>query len=93
MVDKKTWDLYLIDHSRAFRDRKELPEDYEGKLVQMNRDLYTNLEALDEADLERVSEGLLTGVQMKALLARRDLILEKIDQNRELYGDSGVFLD
>ena len=93
MVDKDTWKLYLIDHSRAFRDRKELPEEFTKQLVRLNQDLYTNLEALDEADLTELCEGLITGAQIKFLLARRDLILQKIDQDREDYGDAIVFLD
>lgn len=93
MVDKETWKLYLIDHSRAFRDRKQLPEEFTKQLVRMDQDLYTNLEDLDEAGLTELCEGLITGAQIKSLLARRNLILQKIDQDREDYGDSVVFLD
>lgn len=93
MIDKETWDLYLIDHSRAFRGRKELPEGFTDQLVRMNKSLYTNLEALDEDRLTELLEDLVSGAQIESLLARRDLILQKIDQDREVYGDSIVFVE
>ncbi len=93
MIDKETWDLYLIDHSRAFRDRKKLPDGFADKLVRMDQSLYTNLEALNEERLTELLEDLVSGAQIESLLARRDLILQKIDQDREVYGDSIVFME
>jgi len=93
MIDKETWDLYLIDHSRAFRDRKTLPEGFGDKPVRMNQSLYDNLASLDKDRLAELLEELITGAQIESLLARRDLILQKIDQDRQDYGDSLVFID
>lgn len=93
MVDKDTFRLYLIDHSRAFRDRRQLPEDFSDQLVRMDRSLYDNLAALDEERLIDLFAGLTTGAQIESLLARRDLILQKIDQDRQVYGDQVIFID
>ena len=87
--DKSSAKLYLIDHSRAFRERRDLPESFGKSLVRMNRSLYDNLSGLDEETMQRVSEWLITGAQIEALLARRDLILQKIDQDREERADCG----
>lgn len=91
MVSKDDWSLYLIDHSRAFRDRKDLPEEFTSKQAWLSRDLYEQLKALDEAQLAQAMQGLISGAQIESVLARRDLILEKIDQDREQSGDDAVF--
>jgi hypothetical protein len=59
----------------------------------MNQDLYDNLASLDKDRLAELLEDLITGAQIDSLLARRDLILQKIDQDRQDYGDSLVFVD
>jgi hypothetical protein len=93
MIDKESWDLYLIDHSRAFRERKELPEGFADQRVRLSRSLYENLEALQEEQLTELLGDLISGAQLESLLARRDLILEKIEQDRDTYGDTVVFLE
>ena len=49
------------------------------------------LEALDGL-LDDLLTGLVTRGQRKAVLVRRDLIIEKIDQDRQEYGDEAVFV-
>jgi len=83
--------LYLIDHSRSFRELNELPESYLNRRAQLTRDLAERLEALDEEGLTLLLEGLITRGQIRALLFRRDEILEKIDRDCEVYGEDLVF--
>jgi hypothetical protein len=91
MVDQDDWSLYLIDHTRAFRDLEELPESFTSEKAWLSQDLYAKLQALDEAELIASMEGLISDAQIRSMLARRDLILEKIEQDREAQGDDAVF--
>jgi hypothetical protein len=93
MIDNETWKLYLIDHSRAFRETRELPTEFTDTRARLSRDLYQQLVDLDETGLEELLGELLTGPQIEALIARRDLIIEKIDQDRQSDGDTVVFID
>ena len=91
MVSKDDWSLYLIDHSRAFRDLKDLPESFTSDKLWLTRDLYENLKTLDAASLSASMDGLISDAQIKSMMARRDLIIERIDQERETQGDDTVF--
>ena len=42
-------------------------------------------------ELKALLKNLVSGPQIKALMQRRDLILEKIAEDRKLYGDNMVF--
>ncbi len=91
LVDNETWNLYLIDHGRAFRTQKSLPEGFVDKKSRISRELYEKLQALDETQLVELFEGLITNAQVKALLARRDLIVEKIEGDLAIHGETVVF--
>jgi hypothetical protein len=93
MVSKDDWSLYLIDHSRSFRDLRDLPEEFTEEQAWLSRDLYERLKSLDEAQLAQSMAGLISRGQIRSMLARRDLILEKIDQDRETSGDDAVFFN
>lgn len=71
----ESWNVVLIDHSRAFLGREELLEGRGKAPVQYDRDLVERLRSLDEATLERVLGPLLMGGQVSAVLKRRDEIL------------------
>ena len=43
-------------------------------------------------NLAELADGLISKAQLEALLARRDLIVAKIDRDRQEYGDDAVFL-
>lgn len=91
LVDESTATLYLIDHSRAFREKQELQEEFAEGRVWLSRELYDNLVALGEENLAELADGLISKSQLQALLARRDLIVAKIDRDRQEYGDDAVF--
>ena len=65
------WNLWLIDHTRAFRLEAELrqPE----LLTRIRRDLLGHLRGLTPEALEEVTEDTLTRAQRSRLLARREM--------------------
>jgi hypothetical protein len=78
LVIDKNWDLWMIDHTRAFRMHKQLksPEN----LVRCDRKLIELLRALDRQSLDLELKGLLTDPEISAVLARRDLIVKFFDE-------------
>ncbi len=93
LIDESTARLHLIDHSRAFREKAELRKEFAEGRVWLSRELYDNLVALSEEGLAELSDGLISNSQLKALLERRDLIIAKIDRDRNEYGDESVLID
>jgi hypothetical protein len=91
MVSQDDWSLYLIDHSRAFRELKELPKSFTDDKVWLSQELYERLGALDRAQLTELLDGLVTAAQVDSMLARRDLIVERIEHERAAQGDDTVF--
>lgn len=87
------WNLHLIDHTRSFRIKKALPDLFASMQAGLPREMLPRLEALDLPGLQRTMAGLLSKSRIKALLARRDAILAKIERDRELYGDGEVLFD
>jgi hypothetical protein len=92
LVDNEDWKLYLIDHSRSFRVREDLPEEFLDDHSRLSRDLYQRLRALDESRLTELLDNLLSKAQIRTLLARRDRIVEKVDSDCLTNGDEQVFL-
>jgi hypothetical protein len=54
--------------------------------------MYTWLQELELDRLSELTKGLINRGQIKALLKRRDLIIEKIERDRAEFGDESVFL-
>jgi hypothetical protein len=88
MLVDEAWNLYLIDHSRAFvRDRK-LP----APLQNIDRALWQRMQALDEATLdERLGKWLDRG-QIRSILQRRDGLKKMIDALVAQNGDKVFFV-
>lgn len=93
LVDHDTFKLYLIDHSRAFRESKDLPEEFASTRARLSWELYEALQELGHEHLGEVLGDLITNRQLEAVLERRDRILEKIDKERREYGDQIIFSD
>jgi len=91
LITTDDWRLHLIDHSRSFRMEKKLPEGSEETPLSLPRWLYERLRGLEERELRELFGGLLGKARVRALLARRDRIVEKVDRDRERYGDAVVF--
>lgn len=84
------WHLFLIDHSRAFIDKKDLKN--MAPLGRVDRQLWAKMEALT---LDQLNQGLGDWVgdkEKKAILVRRDKMAEQIKQMVAKRGQS-VFYD
>ncbi len=83
--------LHLIDHSRSFRLDRKPSKAFLDSPSSLPRALLDRLEALDRDSLLARLDGLVTRQQVKALLARRDAIVSKVESDRRLLGDAMVF--
>lgn len=92
LIDR-SWNLWMIDHTRAFRIRQDLhaPND----LVKCDRTLLEKLRQLDKAALkQKLGEpGLLTTMEIDGLLARRDKIVRFFDDRIKQSGAGAVLYD
>lgn len=87
------WKLHLIDHSRSFRRTTDLPENFLNRKYTLPREVYDRISLLSTADLKPLFKKLLGSPTIKALLIRRDKIIEKIDRDRQKWGDETIFQD
>jgi hypothetical protein len=85
--------LYLIDHSRSFRLNKRPSGEFMNKPASLPRSLWNELGSLEFKELRELMRGVLSKAQIKALLARRDAILKKIERDRAEFSDAIVFQD
>lgn len=68
--------LYLIDHSIAFGLSKTKPDMYKNVNLRLSSTFRAKLESLTLEELKSQLDGLLSNGQIKAIIERRDLILE-----------------
>lgn len=85
------WHLFLIDHSRAFIDKKDLKGI--APIGRVDRQLWDKMKALTMDDLNKGLGDLVGDKEKKALLARRDLIAKMIDDLVKKHGEKFVFYD
>jgi hypothetical protein len=73
-----SWNLWAIDHKRAFRLHKTLksPEN----ITRCDRGVFDRLKALDKESIRREAGKYLTPWEIDAVLARRDLIVARLDK-------------
>lgn len=91
LVITKSWDIWMIDHTRAFRLYKSLKTAED--LQQCDRHLLEFLRALEEKTLMVALQPYLTRSEIRALLARRDLIVNFFDQAVAEKGEREVLYD
>jgi hypothetical protein len=72
------WKLYRIDFSRAFRLSKDLQSAKD--LVRCDRQLLEKLKALDANQLTEKTKHYLNKDEVKAVMARRDKIVERFQK-------------
>jgi hypothetical protein len=85
------WKVYKIDSSRAFRTHKELRR--EESLDRFSRDVLSSLRGLTMEQLKTNLGRWLTKQQIRALWARRDLILELADRRVAEVGEEEALFD
>jgi hypothetical protein len=84
----KDWTMWLIDHTRAFRNGKELLKPQ--LLERCERSMCAGMRALTREALERSMADLLTEPEIDGLMARRDLILKLFDEKIAQRGEGAV---
>lgn len=92
LVNEATAKVYMIDHTQSFREKKELLEEFVDGRSWLTEEIYSRLQALEMDRLNELLGGLTTRGQRKVMLVRRDLIVEKIERERQEYGDDKVFV-
>jgi len=89
MLITKDWEIVLIDHSRSFRPWDKLREP--GNLARFSKSLLEGIERLNEKNLKEKTEKYLSKDQRKALLQRRDLILDLAKKTVAQRGESVLY--
>lgn len=91
IVITRSWDIWIIDHTRAFRPYKELldPDD----LVRCDRALLEGMRRLDKRTLVERLGTYLTNMEIDGLLARRDRIVKFFDDKAVREGAEVVLYD
>jgi hypothetical protein len=86
------WRVWMIDHTRAFKifDRLGKPERLGTRCP---RALLPALKRLDEATLVDGMKDLLSAGQVRALLARRDAIVQYYEGKVRELGEDAVLYD
>lgn len=85
LLISRTWRLWAIDHTRAFRASKVPPTP--GVLTRVDRRVLERLAALDFDGVKRAVSKYLTGDDVRALLSRRDAIVKHFAAR----GDAALF--
>ncbi len=78
LVITNQWRLWAIDHTRAFRTHETLKSP--GSVTRCDRQVFERLKQLDEPTLKREMGSVLDQWQIRALLARRDAIVAKLEK-------------
>jgi hypothetical protein len=71
------WRVWLIDHTRAFRKNTSLKNP--ARITRCDRQVFERLKALDLQTLKKELGQDLEEGQIKAMLARRDAIVKKLE--------------
>jgi hypothetical protein len=82
------WNLFLIDHSRAFIDDKGLAV----ALEHVDRGLWTKMLTLDEASLTSAIGSWVDRSSIRSLIVRRDRMKTAIDALVKAKGEAAVFI-
>jgi hypothetical protein len=85
LIITKTWRLWAIDHTRAFRTQPTLKTP--GNIHRCDRQVFEKLKQLDMAALKQEVSPYLQKWDMESLLKRRDAIVAIIEKE----GPAGLF--
>jgi len=76
LYDADASTLFLAGHGSAFGTSTQLPEVLEAELAKTGAEMLSRLKGLEPGAVQRTLEPLVGGREVKALLARRDRIVE-----------------
>ncbi len=91
LIDKE-WNIWMIDHTRAFKIFKELKNE-KNLGARCAKDLLPALRRLDKATLKPLLTDLLTEAQIDGVLARRDRIVQFYDEKIAARGEERVLYE
>ena len=78
------WNLFLIDHSRAFIEDKKLVV----SMQRIDKDLWEKMQKLDEPTLKAAIGKWVDGRAIRALLQRRNAMAKVVDELVEKWGEA-----
>lgn len=90
-VITEDWRLWLIDFTRAFRQFGKLMKT--PTLKRIDRDFYNSLVLLNEEEVFAATKPYLTRQEVKALIKRRNRIIEFFVREIERHGEDEVFIE
>ncbi len=85
------WNLWLIDHTRAFGRNLELPN--QQKLVKCSRPLWEKLQSLDRRIVEEKLKPYMGSVEISRIFDRRDKIVNHFKEKIKTEGEENVLFD
>jgi hypothetical protein len=80
--------LWLIDHTRAFQTVDELLDD---RVIRVRRSTYEGIRALTAESLGQALGDYLDALEIRSLIARRDLLVARIEEMVAKRGEDVVF--
>ena len=83
------WNLLLIDHSRSFGPEAEMAH---VDMTRIDRYLWEAMQRLDEPMLTGALGEWLSEDEIRAILTRRDVMSDIIDELVESHGEASVLL-
>lgn len=81
LITPADWKLHLIDHSRAFRRSKRMPDRFLDSSFRPPPAFYERLLAVDRESMFELLDGVLDKYRIKALVVRRDRMIEKFERD------------
>ncbi len=91
LVITKDWQIWMIDHTRAFRTQKALLDP--KTLARCDRKLLMRVRELDRGILKQRLDKYLTSAELDGVLARRDKIVKFFDDEIAAKGEAAVLFD
>ena len=88
LIDRETWKLWMIDHSRAFQRDNRLR--YVEKIMYCDRAVWERLRALDQEEVRQKLGEYLTRYEVEAMFERRDAVVKYIQQLIDERGEGAV---
>jgi len=82
------WNLYLIDHSRAFVTDKDMAV----KMQSIDREFWERIQALDEEKLTAALSNWVDKASIRAMLVRRERMQTEIDKLVAASSEANVYI-
>ncbi len=91
VIDRDSWKLWMIDHSRAFQTGSKLRN--AGRLLFCSREVWEKLQALDMDEVASRLGEYLTIFEIEAMFERRDALVEQMQALIDQRGEGAVLYD